>query len=172
MEGEDRPGLGDDVVWGRPEDESPLRLPSDAGATLPGPSGLKAAGLRGERRWGRPAPATPIGDPARLERAEIGTPRWHPAASPGWGTGGRLGGAWACGPGKRLASGNLTGRLTVSCARARPCVAGRLALARVTPPRCLVRPCDLAGRRSGLARQAGPSKLFGSKLCGSCGADA
>lgn len=95
MEGEDRPGLGDDVVWGRPEDESPLRLLSDAGATLPGPSGLKAAGLRGERRWGRLAPATPIGDPnpprARGNRnpalAPGGLPWMGNRGSPGWGVG-------------------------------------------------------------------------------------
>lgn len=122
---------GNDVVGGRPEDESPLRHPSDMGATLPGPSGMKAAGLRGQRRWGRPAPATPPASSARRSKPRA-VSRRPPLVA---GNRGSLG--WDVGMWSRKASGFREPHREVDsqlCESAS--LRGRLALARVTPPRC------------------------------------
>lgn len=135
MEGEDRPGRGDDVVGGRLEDESPLRHPSDTGATLPGPSGMKAAGLRGQRRWGRPArrprSATPPASSARRLKPHAVSRR------PPLVAGNRESLGWGVGMWSRKASGfrephrEVDSQLCESVS-----LRGRLVLARVTPPRC------------------------------------
>lgn len=84
---------------------------------------------------GTPGPATPIGDPARFERAEIETPRCLPAASPGRGEPGVAGvGRGHVVPkasGFREPHREVDSQLCESVS-----LRGRLALARVTPPRC------------------------------------